>query len=101
MEYRINRRTGERISILGLGSSSLASSGEGEGIETLQLALENGINYYDLATSGSVNFSIFGNGGHGMSLCTPLTCYVHEDYPANMAEWFPLCVNWLKSLYHF
>ena len=44
---------------------------------------------------------IFGNGGHGMSLCTPLTCYGHEDYPANMAEWFPLCVNWLKSLYHF
>ena len=28
MEYRINRRTGDRISVLGLGSSSIASAGE-------------------------------------------------------------------------
>ena len=60
MEYRINRRTGDRISVLGLGSSSIASAGEAEGIETLRLALENGINYYDLATAESINFPTFG-----------------------------------------
>ena len=60
MEYRINRRTGDRISVLGLGSSSIASAGEREGVETLHMALENGINYYDLATSESANFPTYG-----------------------------------------
>ena len=60
MEYRINQRTGDRISVLGLGSTSLAACGEAEGIEILRLALASGINYYDLATSESVNFPIFG-----------------------------------------
>lgn len=44
---------------------------------------------------------IFGNGSHGMSMCTPLTSYGYQNYPTNVAEWFPLCVNWLKTLYHF
>ena len=60
MEYRTNRRTGDSVSILGLGSSSIASASEAEGIETLRLALENGINYYDLATAESRNFTTFG-----------------------------------------
>lgn len=44
---------------------------------------------------------IFGNGGHGMSLCTPLTSYGFDNYPPNMDQWFPLCVGWLKNLYHY
>ena len=35
MEYRMNRRTGDQISVLGLGTSSIASAGEREGVETL------------------------------------------------------------------
>lgn len=49
MDYRINRRTGDKISIIGLGASSISQAGENEGIETLQMAYENGINYFDLA----------------------------------------------------
>ena len=60
MEYRVNRRTGDRISALGMGTSAIASAGEAEGIETLRLAVENGINYFDLATAESVNFTTFG-----------------------------------------
>ena len=44
---------------------------------------------------------IFGNGSHGLSLCQPQTSYYFHDYPANVKEWFPLCVGWLKSLYNF
>ena len=51
MEYRMNRRTGDQISVLGLGTSSIASAGEREGVETLRLAFEQGINYFDLATA--------------------------------------------------
>ena len=60
MEYRVNRRTGDRISALGMGTSAIASAGEAEGIETLRLAVENGINYFDLATAESVNFTTSG-----------------------------------------
>ena len=49
MEYRINRRTGDKISVIGLGASSISESNETDAIETLKLALENGINYFDLA----------------------------------------------------
>ena len=60
MEHRIHRRTGDKIGVLGLGTSALAGAGEREGIETLRLALESGVNYYDLATAESVNFTTFG-----------------------------------------
>lgn len=60
MEYRMNRRTGDQISVLGLGTSSIASAGEREGVETLRLAFEQGINYFDLATAESENFPTFG-----------------------------------------
>ena len=60
MEYRINRRTGDRISILGVGNSTLASAGEREAVATLELALEHGVNYYDLAASESGCFPQFG-----------------------------------------
>ena len=66
MEYRINRRTGDRISVLGLGSGSIAGVGEPEGIEALRLALEGGVNYFDLATAESVNFTTFGKAFAGV-----------------------------------
>lgn len=60
MEYRINRRTGDRISVLGLGASSIAHAGETEGIETLRFAFENGINYFDLAAGAAESFAYYG-----------------------------------------
>lgn len=60
MEYRINRRTGDKISILGIGTSALPLASEREAIVTLRLAYEKGVNYYDLATSESVCFPLFG-----------------------------------------
>lgn len=60
MGYRMNRRTGDVISALGLGTGSLAECGEAEGIETLRLAVERGVNYLDFATAESVNFTTAG-----------------------------------------
>ena len=67
MEYRVNRRTGDRISVLGLGTSSLTGAGEAEGLETLRAAFEAGINYFDLAAAESAAFPLFGKA------CTPAT----------------------------
>lgn len=49
MEYRINRRTGDKISVLGMGTSSVTEKGVEAGAEALRMAYENGVNYYDLA----------------------------------------------------
>ena len=51
MEYRINRRTGDRVSVLGIGSGSMSFAKGIEkqaGIRFLRHAAEQGINYYDL-----------------------------------------------------
>ena len=58
MEYRINRRTGDAISVLGLGTSVLPA-GE-ESVRILEAAVEGGINYFDLATAESHAFTTFG-----------------------------------------
>lgn len=60
MEYRVNRRTGDRISAIGLGTSYIAESDEKTAIEALIYAYEHGINYADLATAGAKTFSYYG-----------------------------------------
>ena len=49
MQYRINRRTGDKISEIGMGSAYLYEADKNEAIQALQTAYEGGINYYDLA----------------------------------------------------
>lgn len=51
MEYRVNPKTGDKISVIGLGTSYISESSEREAAEALELAYENGINYADLATA--------------------------------------------------
>ena len=60
MEYRINRRTGDKISIIGFGASSISEANENEAVETLRMAYENGINYFDLAAAESCIFKYYG-----------------------------------------
>lgn len=45
---------------LGVGTSGLPAAGAKEGAATLEMALEQGINYFDLATADSACFPIFG-----------------------------------------
>ena len=60
MEYRINRRTGDKISVLGFGTAYIAEADEKDAVATIQRAYEGGINYYDLATADGRTFSYFG-----------------------------------------
>ena len=57
MEYRTNKRTGDRISVIGLGTSYIAETEEKEAIRALEYAYENGVNYADLATADAKTFS--------------------------------------------
>lgn len=58
MQYRINRRTGDRISEIGLGSAYIYEAEKPEAIRALQAAYEGGINYYDLAAGDGSAFPL-------------------------------------------
>ena len=60
MEYRINRRTGDRISVIGAGTAYLPETPRKEAVEALRYAVENGINYFDLAAGDGEAFAQFG-----------------------------------------
>lgn len=49
MEYRKLPHGDEQISIIGMGNSSLGASCEEEAEKTVTMALENGVNYFDMA----------------------------------------------------
>ena len=59
MNYRLNRRTGDRISEIGFGSAYLFEAGMEEGVRALQTAVEGGINYFDLAAGDAKAFPIW------------------------------------------
>ena len=65
MEYRTLPRGNEKISIIGLGNSSLGAAGEEETEKTVVLALENGINYFDMASADEFPFDAFGRAVSG------------------------------------
>ena len=50
MEYRTLPHGGEKISVIGLGAGSLSGTKD-EMVTVLNTAIENGINYFDLAPS--------------------------------------------------
>ena len=65
MEYRKLPKGGEQISILGLGNSSMGASGEKEVEAAVTMAVENGINYFDMAAADAVPFAPFGRAVEG------------------------------------
>lgn len=60
MEYRLNQKTGDQISVIGLGTSYIAEASEKEAVNALRLAHENGVNYADFATAGAKTFEYYG-----------------------------------------
>lgn len=60
MEYRKLPHGEEKISILGFGTSSIGMAGEREIEAAMTLALENGINYFDMASADAAPFPAFG-----------------------------------------
>ena len=60
MEYRKLPHGNEEISVLGFGTSAIGEASEEEIIATVQMAIENGINYFDLASGHANTFEAFG-----------------------------------------
>ena len=61
MKYRVNRRTGDKISEIGMGTAYIVEVERSEAVRTVRHAYESGINYYDLAAGDGTAFAIFGD----------------------------------------
>ena len=60
MNYRTNKRTGDRISEIGMGTAYIVEAPHEEAVRTVRHAYECGINYFDLAAADGTAFKIFG-----------------------------------------
>ena len=66
MKYRKLPKGSEQISILGIGASSIQASTEKEIEETFTLAVQNGINFFDMASSEAKPFAPYGRAMAGV-----------------------------------
>lgn len=65
MEYRKLPGSDEKISIIGMGSSVIGEQAERDIIETVQFAMDSGINYFDMAGGHASIFSAYGRALQG------------------------------------
>lgn len=56
MECRRLPRGTEGIRVIGFGGAELRQAGETAGAETVPAAMEQGVNYFDMAVSGTAAF---------------------------------------------
>ncbi len=87
MEYRKLPHGGEQISIIGLGNSSLGAAGEAEVEKTVALALESGINFFDMAAGDAVPFPAYGRAVAGCRKQVFYQVHFGADYRSGAYGW--------------
>ncbi|MBQ1482615.1 MAG: aldo/keto reductase [Erysipelotrichaceae bacterium] len=87
MKYRIHRKTGDRISQIGIGSSYMYEAGEEEAIRALRRAYEGGINYFDLAAGHGDSFAIYGKALHDVRDRIFYQIHFGADYTSGDYGW--------------
>ena len=96
MKYRINRKTGDRISEIGIGSSYMHEAGKEEAIKALRRAYEGGINYFDLAAGHGDAFAIYGEALHDVRDKIFYQVHFGADYTKGDYGW-SLDLNTIKA----
>lgn len=87
MEYRKLTHGTEEISIIGLGTSSIGMASETEIEETVQYALENGINFFDMASADAEPFAAFGRAIAGNRKQAYFQIHFGADYTSGKYGW--------------
>ena len=105
MEYRKLPHGEEMISVLGLGSSSIGGAGEKEIAQAAEMAVENGINYFDLASGDDKPFPVYGQVFSGLRDKVYYQIHFGADYTTGEYGWttsldkIKKSIDWqLKSL---
>ena len=87
MNYRINRKTGDRISEIGIGSAYMFGVGMDEAVRALRRAVEGGINYFDLAAGDGATFPIWGEALSEIRKSLYYQIHFGADYTAGTYGW--------------
>ena len=87
MEYRIMPHTGDRVSVIGMGSSVIGARPEEEIIDTVRAAVERGINYFDMAGGHAAIFSGYGKALRGLRDRVLLQVHFGADYTTGEYGW--------------
>ncbi len=87
MEYRKLPHGEEKISIIGLGNSSLGAAGEEEVEKTVTLALENGVNFFDMAAGDAAPFPAYGRAVRGCRDKVYFQVHFGADYRSGKYGW--------------
>lgn len=87
MEYRKLPKGNEQISVLGLGTSSIQASSEKEIEETIALAIENGINFFDMASSEAKPFAAYGRAISGVREKVYFQIHFGANYETGTYGW--------------
>ncbi len=105
MQYRKLPHGEERISVIGMGTASIAAQGMEEAEKTLALALENGVNFFDMAGGEAAHFPAMGNVLGSGRRDVHFQMHFGADYLSGKYGWtmeldpIKKCIDWeLKTL---
>lgn len=87
MQYRTLPHGGEKISIIGIGSSAIQASSEREIEETLRFAVENGVNYFDMASAEAKPFPAYGRALAGCRKEVHFQIHFGAEYASGSYGW--------------
>lgn len=87
MEYRKLPHGEEQLSILGLGTSSIGAAGEKEIEATMHMALEAGINFFDMASADTAPFPAYGRAIAGLREKPYFHIHFGADYTTGKYSW--------------
>ena len=87
VRYRINQKTQDKISEIGLGSAYMPQTPLKEAIPALRRAYEGGINYYDLAAGDGKAFPMYGEAFKDVRTSILYQIHFGADYSKGTYGW--------------
>ena len=87
MEYRTLPHGGEKISVIGMGSSVAGEQKEADIIRTVEYALDVGINYFDMAGGHATIFPAYGKALEGRRKEAMLQVHFGANYTTGEYGW--------------
>ena len=87
MQYRILPHGGEKISVIGMGSSVIGARPESEIIATVRGAFERGVNFFDMAGGHAAIFPAYGKALQGIRDRVYLQVHFGANYATGEYGW--------------
>lgn len=87
MEYRTLPQVGEKIGIIGFGTANIGGTPEKEAVEAIRYAIENGVNYFDLAAGHAEAFPYVGKAAEGAREKLYLQVHFGANYTTGKYGW--------------